>query len=643
MRSAVPSLPRLLPRLVCSLALLASLLAPAARAQDADGLDSVRAAYYDLLDLFYRPLDPHDLLQAGWSALGTDAGRRGANAPGPLPDLPSDPDAAFTTFAGAYTNYIASLPPSFTAAMAAASIEAGMADSVHEQHTHYLPPSTMQRFLSTVGGGDEAIGLGVRLSGNPPGLITGVAPGGPAANAGLQAGDVIVAVDGKNVANSDTPSMAGALVGPRGSTLTLTVDRADGQQTFTVTRGPYYFPPLDSNLLPGGVGYVRLSDFVISGTRLPNGTEVLSDLDRRLDELDAQGAQGLILDLRDNGGGSVQTADEVLGRFLPDTVRSVREYDERGHETFELASGRLHARQLPMAVMINGGSASASEVTAAALRDAHRAILVGQKTAGAVASSELLPLPGGGGLQVAVAAATAPDSNGPLDGVGVTPDVAAAQPRTVADYRSGHDPQLDVAIAALANAPAPPTDTPAAAAVTPADLDALLEAALPASSELPANDRLKATNRWQRLDYLHPNEVIDQNGGSPDPLGLQQTMRSRGYQGTSMATYGSAPGDLPAVSVNADLYASADGAHQAITSNDVSQLQEPLDPPVLAGEEVTAYRGSWLATGSTLVMWRRGRVVLSVTYSDVPGFDRPETLAAIVRLVDARAQQLAIP
>jgi len=294
-----------------------------------------------------------------------------------------------------------------------------------------------------------------------------------------------------------------------------------------------------------------------------------------------------------------------------------------------------------MAVLINGGSASASEVTAAALRDAHRAILVGQKTAGAVASSELLPLPGGGGLQVAVAAATAPDSSTELDGIGVAPDVASAEPRTLADYRSGRDPQLQAAIAVLASAPAPPAVTPTPPAVTMADLDALLEGMLPASGELPTNDRFKVTTRWQRLDYLHPNEVIDQNGGSPDPLGLQQTLRARGYQGTSMASYGATPGDLPAVSVNVDLYASADGAHGAITSNDVTELQQPLDPPVLAGEEVTAYRGTWLATGSTLVTWRHGRAVFTVTYSDVPGFDRSDTVAAIVRLVDARAQQLS--
>jgi carboxyl-terminal processing protease len=625
-----------------SLILLASTLAPAAAAQDTTSLDGVQAAYHDLLDLFYKPLEPRDLLQAGWTSLATDATRRGASAPGSLPDLPSDADTAMAIFAGAYTNYVASLPPEYPPAMAAAAVENGMADSLHEQHTHYLPPAVMQRFLATVGGGQEAIGLGIRLGTDPLGLIADVAPDGPAAVAGLQAGDVILSADGKDLSSTDTPTLAAALTGPRGSTVSLTIDRGNGPQPITVTRGPYYFPPLDSRVLPDGTGYLRLSDFVISGTTLPNGTELLADLDRRLDDLDAQGAQSLILDLRNNGGGSLQTTDELLGRFLPDSARTVHELDQRGHQTFELAGGRLHARQLPMAVLINGGSASASEVTAAALRDGHRAVLVGQKTAGAVASSELLPLPGGGGLQIAVAAATA-ESGAELDGVGVAPDVPTPQSRTLADYRSGRDPQLDAAVAALANAPAPPSGTSAAPAITPADLDRLLEAALPISGEMSLNDRLTMTNRWQRLDYVHPNELIDQNGGAPDPIALQQAMRTRGYQGSVFASYGSTPGALPTVSVNADLYATAEGAHAAASTNDLPQIQLPIDAPVQAGEETVAYRGGWLATGSTLVTWRRGRVVFTVSYSDVPGFDRPDTVAAIARQVDARAQTLTIP
>jgi hypothetical protein len=296
-----------------------------------------------------------------------------------------------------------------------------------------------------------------------------------------------------------------------------------------------------------------------------------------------------------------------------------------------------------MVVLINGGSASASEVTAAALHDAHRAVLVGQKTAGAVASSELLPLPGGAGLQVAVATAAAPDSNTPLDGVGVTPDVQTTVSRTLADYRTGHDPQLDAAVAALANAPAPPPVTVPAPALSTTDLDRLLAGALPDSNELPTNDRLAVTDRWQRLDYTHPNELIDQNGGSPDPVALQQTMRTRGYQGSVTASYGAAAGDLPTVSVDADIYATVDGAHLATSTNDQTHVQQATSPTVQLGDETVAYRGVWLATGSSTLTWRRGRVVITVTYADVPGFDRQDTLAAVSQLVDARAAQLSLP
>jgi hypothetical protein len=110
-----------------------------------------------------------------------------------------------------------------------------------------------------------------------------------------------------------------------------------------------------------------------------------------------------------------------------------------------------------------------------------------------------------------------------------------------------------------------------------------------------------------------------------------------------MATYGGTPGDLPAVSVNADLYATSDGAHAAASTDDLPQMELPMDPPVQLGDETVAYRGAWLAEGSTLVVWRRGRVVFTVTYSDVPGFERPDTLLAIVQMIDSRAQQLSIP
>src|SRR5205807_6876950 len=120
------------------------------------------------------------------------------------------------------------------------------------------------------------------------------------------------------------------------------------------------------------------------------------------------------------------------------------------------------------------------------------------------------------------------------DGVGVTPAVATAPPRTLDDYRTGRDPQLDAAVSALTSAASPPPVTVTPAPISSDDLDQLLAGVLPAGPELPTNDRFTVTNRWQRLDYTHPNELIDQNGGAPDPVALQQTLRSRGYQGTVM-------------------------------------------------------------------------------------------------------------
>jgi len=630
-------------RLLCALLLVLAASGPLPAGAQSGSLDAVHATYQDMLDLFYRPLQPADLLHAGWDRLGSAASARGLPAPDPLPDLPADPDGAFQTFAAAFAAYVAGLPAGFGADQAAAAVDAGMADSVHEGHTHVLSAGQYQRFLQTVGGGQQSTGLGIRLGGDPAGLITATATGGPADRAGIKPGDIILAADGQDLSHADLGSISAALGGPAGSTITLSVDRGNGPQTISVTRGPYYFPPLESRMLQDGVGYLRLSDFVVPGTALADGTEVLADLDAALDDFDAHGASGLILDLRDNGGGSVQTADELLGRFLPETARSVYESDERGHASYDIASGREHGRQVPMAVLINGGSASASEITAAALKEAHRAILVGQRTAGAVASSELLPLPGGGALQIAVAEAATPNAHTALDGVGVTPDVAASGSPSVTDYRNGRDPQLDTALSALANAPAPAAAQTALTGLSAGELDGLLQGALPPDGSPPTNDRLGRTGRWQRLDLLHPNQLIDQNGGAPDPLALQQTMRGRGYEGSVVATYGNAAGDLPSVSVDVDLYAGADGAHAAASADDIPDLLQPMDAPLQVGDETVAYRGTWLAQGTSVVVWRRGRLVLTVSYSDVPGFDRPDTLVALTQQVDGLAQTLVLP
>ena len=204
--------------------LCASVLSPAAYAQDASGLDAIQAEYHYLIDLFYRPVDPHALLQAGWSALAADATRRGAPAPKALPELPADADGAFATFAAAYSEYVTDLPPSMPVSAAAAAVEMAMANSLQEQHTHFLSPGVMRAFLSTVGGGQS-----VSRSRRPPGersARSGDRGGARAVQPRRRASSLatsILAADGKDLSHADTPALQAALAGSAG--LDRAVDR----------------------------------------------------------------------------------------------------------------------------------------------------------------------------------------------------------------------------------------------------------------------------------------------------------------------------------------------------------------------------------------------------------------------------------
>ncbi|MBV9582587.1 MAG: hypothetical protein JO057_28720, partial [Chloroflexi bacterium] len=170
--------------------------------------------------------------------------------------------------------------------------------------------------------------------------------------------------------------------------------------------------------------------------------------------------------------------------------------------------------------------------------------------------------------------------------------------------------------------------------------DQLLGDVLPDGRELPTNDRLTGAARWRRLDFTNSNELI---GSARDPLAQQRILASRGYEGSVVGSYGHIPGEMPFVGVRIDLYATTAGAHAAMSNMGSSQTQAPMTTPVRLGDETVAHRGTWTATGSTSLSWRRGRVVFTVAYSDGPGFERPDTLVAVSQVVDARAQQLSIP
>ncbi len=601
----------------------------------------VRAAYDILLEKFFRPLDPGELLGGGWDALGQTLRRNDLPAPPTLGSLPSDRDAAFSRFTGVYNRYVADLPEDITPLDIAFTVVDGMAESLNEAHTSFLTPAQYRNNQASSGGGDLPVGFGVSLTSGAPRMVTRVAPGGPADRAGILPGDVIAASDGSDLTSASAQEFARATGGPAGTVRVVTVRRGEERLDLTITRGSFYFPPLESRMLSDNVGYLKLDQFVQSVAPLPDGSELLPDFDRRLGELEAAGARALILDLRNNPGGFVSTTAELLARFLPEDALTIVRYDERGRESTGVVSGHQRRVQLPMVLLVNGSSYSASEASAATLRENNRAIIVGKRTGGALATAQLMPLPEGAGLQVGVAEVVTVRERFKIDEVGYPVDIEVDDTRTAADYRAGRDPQLDTAIAAIATAPAPPAFRSTTTGVSAERLRELLGRYLPDPSQITPNDRLNPVVRAGSRTFNHVNQSV--GSSARDPLALQATLRQRGWLGGVNQTYSIELLGQPSLDVTIEMYASAAGAASALAANDYPDLMQRIANPIQLGDGTVAYRGMWQATGDTAIAWRRGNVVFAVDYFDAPGFEREETLIAAVRLVDSLYVQNPLP
>jgi carboxyl-terminal processing protease len=620
--------------LIVGIASTAVAVRPAtAQTSDPTALDVVRGTYDTMLDRFYAPLDPAALLSDGWASLQQELHQVQAPAAPALPPLPADREGAFAAFSGVYRAYVAALPEGITAPMVAYQVSFGITQSPGVSHTNFLSPAVFKNVLNSLRGGSVAVGLGLSLSRPAPHFVVRLAPGGPAERAGVMLGDTVITVDGKDVTSASPQDMSRSLLGNEGTTATLGLLRAGQNTDITVTRGRFFFPPLTAGLLPGGVGYLKLDQFITQSGILPTGGTLLDQLDADLDGFDAQGATGLVLDLRGNSGGSGQTAAEILGRFLPEDTLTLTQYDARGHASSGIVSGLMRQNQLPMAVIVDGNSASASEVVASVLKETNRAVLVGTKTAGALLDSDILPLPEGAGIQIAVAQVVTPYDQVTIEGQGYPVDVSVEDTRTADDYRLGNDPQLEAAVAALAQAPAPPAFNSTTTGFSTQQLTDMLAPYMPAASQIPVNDRISGPRRSGAFAANHVNEAIGLS--ARDPLALQQVLRRRGWLGSYGQSYDASISGA-SVGVGIDVYATPEGAADALATNDTPDVQTLTPSPIQLGDQAVALNGSWLLSGVQAIEWRHGNVVITVSYADIPGFEQVgmAEIIAVAKLVD---------
>ncbi len=315
----------------------------------------------------------------------------------------------------------------------------GMLEALGDPHTSYMDPQEFEQTNVSLQGEYEGIGAWVDITGEYLKIISPM-PGSPAEKAGLKPGDVIVKVDGEDMTGVSGDLVLQRVLGPAGTDVTLTVQREGTPEPFdvTITRSKINMPSAKGEMLEDNIAYVQVFTF---------GEKTMPELRSALKELLPQNPKGLILDLRGNGGGYLNTAIDLLSEFIPG--RQVVMYEEFGDGTrkeFKTSRGGT-ATEIPLVVLVDGGSASASEIVAGAVQDLGRGKLVGMTTFGKGSVQNWIPLENNqGAVRVTIARWLTPNGR-QIHKVGLEPDVVVEL--TEEDVKAERDPQLDRAVEIL--------------------------------------------------------------------------------------------------------------------------------------------------------------------------------------------------
>ena len=314
----------------------------------------------------------------------------------------------------------------------------GLVAAGGDPYTVYMDAAESKALSDDLSGKLSGVGAEIGIKNN---ILTVVSPitGAPAEKAGIRAQDMIGKIDGEDTTGMAVDKAVSKIRGKAGTTVKLTVLHAGATETsdITITRADINVPSVKWSMKDGGIGYIKVSTF---------GTDTTTLIQQAAGELKSQGATKAILDLRNDGGGYLDAGVSVASQFLPDgkTVVSERADGKTVDTLSSRGSGQLAG--LPLVVLINGGSASASEIVAGALHDNGVAKLVGEKSFGKGSVQEIKTLPGGAQLKVTVAHWYTPKGVN-INKEGIKPDVEVKL--STEDYNASRDPQLDKAIELL--------------------------------------------------------------------------------------------------------------------------------------------------------------------------------------------------
>lgn len=350
--------------------------------------------------------------------------------------LPETPN--YATVTQLYRSLIENYDGKLTEAQLINGLKHGLAEATNDPYTVYFTPTEAESFNNDLQG--QFSGIGAELGKNDQGNIQVIAPiaGTPADKAGVKSRDVIATVNGKTTVGMSVDDAVKAIRGKAGTSVKLQIIRGGSQAiNLTITRETIHIPSVTTKTLDGGIGYMQVSTF---------GDDTAQKVSQAADSFKQAGVKGIVLDLRNNPGGQVDTAVAIASEWLPENKLIMQE--KRGSAVTQAyhSTGSAKLANIPTVVLVNGGSASASEIVAAALRDNKHAYIIGEKSYGKGVVQRIVNFGDDSQLKVTVASWYRPNGKN-INHLGITPDQKVLL--SDADVKAGKDVQLDAAKAYL--------------------------------------------------------------------------------------------------------------------------------------------------------------------------------------------------
>lgn len=422
---------------LCAAAIVCLGAAPAGEVLPYQVAGDVAESYRLLTTTYYEPVDGKVILSAASDALAQAARKHGVSITPPVLRVESDRDATVSELDGA----IAAAARSAHASpndFAYAAI-GGMAKAVNDRYTQFFTPAEFKDFNEAL---DPARigGIGVMIQPDAASgfmSITYVLPGTPAERAGLQTGDLITSVNATATKGLAVDAVSALLRGKAGSVVSVTLSRSNATSVVSITRADVQPPTVIYKMLSDGIGYVWVMAF---GRATPN------EFDTAISRLNQQGAKALVLDLRNDGGGYVDSALDISSRFIAN--KALLTVEQRGRNDTTIHADDNPSVSIPVTVLVNQYTASASEITAGALQDDGIATLVGAKTFGKGVMQTLTPLPDGAAIKITTAHYLTPNHRD-INLRGIDPDLSIAENRDARFGQVDKDAQLQAAVTVL--------------------------------------------------------------------------------------------------------------------------------------------------------------------------------------------------